>query len=391
MKATSNNIIHESFLYSADTLTKVTTTKHEKTKKFLSNLTLFNKNTGEIKNIEYDRTWKANQSYLFKTFVMDDIRYQADSMGLVPIFITVTLPSAYHPYNTDNEGSRHFNKKYKGYSIKEGADRLQEFSRALINNFKVNRKRVNTKYVRVVEPHKSMVAHNHLIVWVEAEHIEAFKHHYYNTIALFNFNFKGQDYKELNSKETRGTTVYLLKYVNKTLKGENDVIEGWLTVNGIKRVMTNSRPSLSQVIFKRISGEIPFNPNDKRPYLLQIKEHLIIDNTIVNNKGEELKNAVTVGSMALYQVVMVQEREQVIMDVIIANGEEDKNRYVYESRYTLKSLKITKIDCGVVVYDKDDLVLFDEVEGALCLDEKSSHDGHIEVIQGGKIEEVYYL
>ncbi len=391
MKATSSNIIHNSFLYQADTLAKVTQIKHLKAKKYLASLILFNKTSGEITPIEYDRQWHSNQSYLYKTFVMDDIRYQADTMGLVPIFITATLPSEYHPYNTDKQGNRHLNKKYQSYSIKDGAERLTAFSRALVNNFKVDRKRVNTKYVRVVEPHKSMVAHNHMIVWVEAEHLEAFNHHYYNTVALFGFNLKGQDFKELNTKETKGTTVYLLKYVNKTLKGEDDVIEGWLTVNGIKRVMTNSRPSLSRVIFKRLSSEIPFNPSDKRPYLLQIKEHLIIDSTIVNTKGEELKNTVKSGSNVAYQVEMIQERKEVVTDVVGGLTDDDAPFYIVEYQYTLKKLVITRIADNSLVYDKANLVPFKDIESELSYEEILSHDGSVEVVSGGEVETVYYV
>ena len=393
MKTSTNGIIHQSYLYSDENLEKITRIKHLKAKSYLASLTLFNKNSGEIKTIEYDRQWHSNQSYLFKTFVMDDIRYKADINGLYPIFITSTLPSEYHPYNTDNQGIKHPNKRYNGYSVKEGADRLTAFSRALINDFKLDRKRVKTLYVRVVEPHKSMVAHNHMIVWVEAEHLEAFRHHYNNTIARFNFNWKGQDYKELNSKETKGTTVYLLKYVNKTLKGENDVIEGWLTANGIKRVMTNSRASLSREIFKRISGDIPFNPKDKRPYLLQIKEHLIIDSTIVNPKhllGIEHSNTLKIGATPLYYVEMVQEKNEKIVDVIEGLTDEDLDYYIYEDTYTLKKLVITKITDGSIVYDKSNLVKYEDIESELLLDEMLHHDGSVEVISDGSIEDVYY-
>lgn len=393
MKATSSNIIHSSLLTKADTYAKVTQNKHEKAKKYLGSINLFNKLTGEIKPIEYNREWHENQSYLFKTFVMDDIRYQANTMGLVPIFITITLPSEYHPYNYNPKSNvKHLNKRYQGHSIEEGYKRLIGAFRALTNGFKVDRKTVKRiKYIRVVEPHKSMVAHLHAIVWVDSDNLNAFKHHYHNVISRFDFNYKGQDFKELNSEETKGTTVYLLKYVEKTLKGGDDVISGWLTMNNIKRVMTNSKASLSRVIFKRISHMIPFNPNDKRSYLLQIKESLIINSSLVDCKGSILRDKQFIGVNPLYVVNMTVERDMIIDDVIVMN-DIDADKFIYKHTYKVIDMVITSILDGNKVYNKRDVVLFGGVESNLLYDEIRDNDNEsIELIYDGNVEEVHYL
>jgi len=392
MKTTSNNIIHSSFLIKADTYEKVTTIKHDKAKKYLSSINLFNKLTGEIKPIEYNREWHENQSYLFKTFVMDDVRYQADIMGLIPIFITMTLPSEYHPYNTNPiKDTKHINKRYKGHSIEDGYKKLIEAFRALTNGFKVNRKTVKRiKYIRVVEPHKSMVCHLHTIVWVDGDNLDAFKHHYHNVISRFSFNYKGQDFEELNSNETRGTTKYLLKYVEKTLKGDS-VISGWLTCNNIKRVMTNSKTSLSRVIFKRISHKIPFNPNDKRPYLLQIKESLIINSSLVDCKGTILHDKQFIGTNPLYTVNMTIERNIVIDDVVVVNDIDD-DIFIYKHTYKVIDMVITSIVEGNDVYNKRDIVIFEEFESDLLAKEiRDNTNECVEIICDGVVEEVHYL
>jgi hypothetical protein len=392
MKAISSNILHSSFSMGAETLKEVTRLKHLKAKKFLSTLKLFNKTTGELNNIEYDRAWTDNQNYLYKTFVMDDVRYQADKMGLTPIFVTTTLNTQYHPYNYNEENNtKHINKKYQGYSVKDGAERLQVIHRHLVNNFKVDRKRVVTKYVKVIEPHKSMVAHSHSIIWVESEHVESFINHHKNTIVTMGLNYKGQDLKVLSSKETKGTTVYLLKYVMKTLKGEDDVTMGWLTSNGIKRVMTNTRPSLSRDVFKRVSGSIPFNPNDKRPYLMQIKENLIIDKTITDIKGRVISNDVFVGDKPLYHVEKVVERKLKMVDYI-GDDENEKDIIIYEATYSTKKLIIKELNSDKIIYDKANVVLFEDVESEMSLHEiTESKNKHITLIQGDKVEEIYYF
>ena len=282
--------VHRSFYNFKEDYEQIDELKHKKAEEYLSELKVFNKVTGEVKGIEYDKEWTLRQNYLYRTFVADDIRYHAHEMGYEAFFITATLPSEYHPFNTSkSNGKSYRNRRYKGYSIQDGAEKLKEFCRALTNDFKVGRRRIKTKFVRVVEPHKSFVAHNHMLIFVPKNLMSAFVRHHQLTINRFGFDRRGQDIKDLsNSKDPKKVTTYLFKYVQKTLDGTNAWINGWLKENKISRVMTNSRGSMSREIFKKLSSIQPHNPKDDKPYLVQLRNVSLIEIEKVDKHGKYL-------------------------------------------------------------------------------------------------------
>ena len=86
---------------------KISLQRDKKTRKFFDSKAIFNKNTGEIKTIVYNKDWHLRQSYLYNTFRIDYLNQECLKNDMTPIFLTLTLPAEYHPVSK-KLGSYHF-------------------------------------------------------------------------------------------------------------------------------------------------------------------------------------------------------------------------------------------------------------------------------------------
>ncbi|HHH54711.1 MAG TPA: hypothetical protein ENK91_13700 [Bacteroidetes bacterium] len=259
---------------------KVAYYQDKKTKKFFENSYIFNKNTGLINKIKYDKDWHLRQSYLYNTFRIDYLNQECLANGMTPIFITLTLPSPYHPT------SKYYDPNL---SVSDGYQKLQEIFRAVYNDFKVDRKRIeNLKFIRVIEPHKSWIPHLHAIVYVPAHLKDLFLGHLKRIIE--NNHLKQTDIKVLET--AKYAVVYLLKYVDKTLSG-SDEIRGWKIHHKIKRsfTMSNLNNGITRNIFKRLSSFLKYDEEDEdNSYLHQILNKVSIDRFQVDENRNIIKH-----------------------------------------------------------------------------------------------------
>ena len=90
----------------------------------------------------------------------------ADSHGHVGLFLTLTLPSRFHPVTIRNGKTRH-NSKYKGATPRDGQMWLRDTwakTRA-----KLARQGINIYGLRVAEPHHDGTPHWHALLWTETQ------------------------------------------------------------------------------------------------------------------------------------------------------------------------------------------------------------------------------
>ena len=80
--------------------------KENKNIKYLENKHILNKKTGEIKSIKYNLVDKYSKDYNYISSVSNHINQIAIIKNLVPIFLTITLPSKYHPTTTNRKNAR---------------------------------------------------------------------------------------------------------------------------------------------------------------------------------------------------------------------------------------------------------------------------------------------
>lgn len=157
---------------------------------------------------------------------------------LAPVFLTITLPSEYHPTKTvDNKCIP--NPNYNGKSPKEAMVDLSDMWRGFLDLQLLKRikKAGGRVYMKTVEPHGSGVPHVHIMMWIPKSFIvplrKVFKA-YFPGITKFIYKFDGDE---------GGAVAYIMKYLNKTFRhaqtGEMTDEAYWCAYHGIRRFTTS--------------------------------------------------------------------------------------------------------------------------------------------------------
>lgn len=276
--------------------------REDKLQKFLEQLKVKNKITGEVHSLRSDFLATARDNYLWLVF---QSIYMQNSVGSYSqaIFITVTLPSTYHPYITHKRGKKLKrpipNKRYNP-TLLNGSDRLNKFWRELYKDFKVNRKRVRLHYQKVIEPHKTFVPHMHALVYVPKEHALSFQKHFDRMIKK-HYLGKQNDFEVIKNQARSAT--YLLKYIKKNLDGSNPhhahMLDGWKKENKI-RVYTHSQITIPKFIFQKITRVLQLTPDQDENILEKVEN--LCDIVINYNEKDETRMQAYTGENAKYFV-----------------------------------------------------------------------------------------
>jgi len=316
----------------------------KKTKQFLENSYIYNKTTGLINKIEYNSEWHLRQSYLYNTFRIDYLNQECIENGMIPIFVTLTLPGKYHPTSPQYDNT---------LSVNDGYQKLQEIFRNVYNNFRIDRKKVSSlKFVRVIEPHKSWIPHLHAIVYVPSEYKDLFLGHLERIIN--NYELKQTDIKELET--AKHAVTYLLKYIDKTLSGEMD-IRGWKIYHEIKRslTMSNLNNGITRNVFKKLSSFVQYDKENKESYLHQILKNTFIKRYQVDN-NKNIIRALDYGNPKASFVVKEVIQKTKKIDPRSYDYDVDEMLELDENEYKFLDLKIYKDK--IKVYDKEDYVFY---------------------------------
>ncbi|ROR40940.1 replication endonuclease [Caminibacter pacificus] len=235
---------------------KIAKEKERKTINYLDKHILHLLHLDEFVGMRYSLKKKFELDYHYYKGVADYISREAVEKGLVPIFVTLTLPSKYHRFRINKRTGKHvFNPRYKGYTIKEGYKLLQKASREILRHFKSYgkyRKGYNIPYIKAVEAHKDGTAHEHFVAWLPEWLVDDFIRIVKSKIKLFSL---GRKYKIEVLKDVDKGSGYLLKYLRKTLLDNNEenlyVLDGWRKENRI-RIFTHSQAYLKRRDFEKI-------------------------------------------------------------------------------------------------------------------------------------------
>ena len=131
----------------------------------------------------------------------------AKDRGLKAVFMTLTLPSEYHPFR--NGGSMP-NPNYNGTTPKDAVKELTKmFSRLRHDRaLKDGLTKENRIYFRVNEPHKSGVPHTHVLMFIPHDRVDRVKKAFKRL-----FDIRANDIQD----DIQNSTSYVMKYINKTL------------------------------------------------------------------------------------------------------------------------------------------------------------------------------
>ena len=283
----------------------------ENTRNYYKKLQIENLTTGVISSpiYNFENIQKDDYNNILQrtNYLQNEI--VADEKDYVAFFITLTLPSKYHPFTQIEKNKYKKNPNYNAeLSINDGYKELNRMMTKIQKDFMIKTtftkkqwKKHKLKFIKVIEYHKSFVPHLHAIVFIEREFIEQFKKHLINifaadidriktikshvsgkyvnkTIYESNENIGRSEIEELENVE-RGVS-YLLKYIRKSLNAENitdkHLLDGWKKKNKI-RIFTMSNVSIPRYIYKKLYinlGESIEKKQDERFNILEKFEEI---------------------------------------------------------------------------------------------------------------------
>ncbi|WP_404319476.1 hypothetical protein [Malaciobacter canalis] len=248
--------------------------KEQKQKSYLEHHNFINYKSGEVLNINYDFEKKYKEySKVTEQRALTIQELAKRNENMCSVFITLTLPSAYHPFKSiktlkgrlyveDNPDFMFDSlKEAVSYGYKELNRIYQTFYKRLKNYVKSD-----LYYIKAIENHVTMIPHCHLVLYFPLEHLDRVKGLFKRVVEHFKLN--RTDIEEVSFKEDINyASKYLLKYIIKDLNNSSDiykarVLDGWKRFHKI-RVLTSSQLPLNVMVYKQIYKAISFIPENK--------------------------------------------------------------------------------------------------------------------------------
>lgn len=276
---------YQEFSALADKYYKVSLEKEHNQRSFFKNNIIVNKQ-GECFEMyhSFEKYYKAyTKSIEQKVYTIETL---AKEKNLVPVFVTLTLPSHYHPFQSiEYKGKRLYtgvNKEFRFDSMKLSIDEGYHF---LNEVYRIFYKRIKAKvqellFIKVFELHKTLIPHLHALFYIDKEEIKIFSKHFAKICGEFSLNKAEISFDEINEDSSskvktsvNRASLYLMKYITKNLNDNRDIYEARV-LDGLKRehkmrliTMSNLPLSLSdyRVIYHNLDAE------NKEKLLLEAK------------------------------------------------------------------------------------------------------------------------
>lgn len=336
--------------------------KEQKQKNYLQNNTFMNCASGECLSIDYDFEKKYKEYAKTTEQRISTIEHLAKEKEYMSVFITLTLPSAYHPFTSIKKGAgRLYIAENKEFAFPTMKDAVSDGYQYLQHIYQTFYKRVKnfTKnelyYVKCVEHHASMIPHMHIVLCFPVEQYDSVHGTFKRVIE--HFELDRVEFEQSNFiNDLTYASRYLLKYITKNLQTGSDyflarVLDGWKRFHKI-RVLTSSELPLNVEVYKKIYRSISNISKNKInsksfvkiltakkkidetvatlgiPYYLFFQENLFLERHIRSSKEEKV---LLCGNQdALIHIKMIIEKNN--------------------NSYRVKAFRITF--CGVELYKK---------------------------------------
>lgn len=235
--------------------------KEQKQKSYLKRLKVFNSND-EI-NMSYEWEKKYKEYSHLTTQKISTIEAMSKEKGYVPLFITITVPSSYHPFKSISyrNGKRLYTRVNPDFKFDTVNEAIRESYLFLNSLFKIMYKRIKhfTKkeimYVKSIESHTTLIPHLHCLIFVPIHYVDSVRGVYKRILEYY--NLQRADLETVSIKDDINyASRYILKYITKTLSSGSDyyearILDGWKRANKI-RLLSHSLLPLNQQIYKKI-------------------------------------------------------------------------------------------------------------------------------------------
>lgn len=312
--------------------------KEQKNKDFLIPLQVLNHRSGEIFKLSYDLKTEYKNTYNDLIQRSIHIQEKAEKLEYVGLFLTFTNTTEFHQF-TDKGKS--FNKRYKGFTINESYQNLNNLFRNIMKEISKNdnnRKTIEKMYIKVFEKHKSLQPHLHSLVFIHPNDLERFLKILQNKMGCkdnnikriitpennkYQFNFDLRKNKgNLKSgrceveilRDMKKGVGYISKYIKKQFITDNNEemyeLDGWKRRNGI-RLITTSKIEIPKFIYNKINKFVELeHKTENKNCLSYIIKNTKLDYLITyegKSKDKELKSVLEC-SNPIYKVLVEKKK-----------------------------------------------------------------------------------
>lgn len=263
---------------------------------FAKQIIMTNLSKNEQFSMNHDILKKSKDTYLYFYFTQKIMEEKyTNNKDYVGIYLTLTTPSKFHKYSqTTQKANPNFDNTT---SINQAYRLLNDSFREIYKNFKINQKFEKVEYSKVIEPHQNLTPHLHSVLYVKKIYVENMKNHIQNIIKK---NDLGQEKLEVVINDTSRCFSYLLKYLQKTTRVQNEsdyhFFNGWKKANKI-RIFTSSASLLNKEIYRKINNVTKLSKDlkDKNP-LKNILENCYIKTKQTNFEINEDYDYIELGT-----------------------------------------------------------------------------------------------
>lgn len=309
--------------------------------RFAGKIAVVDNETGEVTRPKFGEDAflsKKRDDYLNFLFRSMMLQRKAVAEKMTAVFVTITLPTEYHPFTVRGDANKTFKPELDGYR------KLRDFHRSVYHDFmkrKGNRSlRIEVLQVSVVEYHKSFVPHMHAVYFVPTDRLSDFETHFMRQLVTHGMGMQ-YDYEVL--KDVSRGVAYVMKYVRKS-SASNDletalVMAGWKREHGIKRQYSFSNIGVPRQVSQQILRTLRPKVEQGQNVLEEIERLCDIEVSYVERDTEEYNIKRYGTKKGRYGVTAVIERYRYKSDSIDIIELLAHNPYRY-SRGLLQSGKI---------------------------------------------------
>lgn len=265
----------------------------KKQNKYIKNLqNLKNTKTGEVIKLQFN--YDVKQKEYVKTIEqkVHALVTLAKIKGLIALFLTLTLPSKFHPFRSLKNGKIIPNKNYKFEKLE---DAIIEGYQELRNIYRIFYKRVknhsnNIYFIKVIEPHKSLVPHMHVLLFIKPSHISITKKLFFkvckeNKLQRVEFD------ESLMTENIENAVGYIMKYILKTINSKDEFFkrwqDGWRKKHKILACQLSNLP-ISIEIYKKLYYSLPKDVKKTIQKEIEVNNQSFFEYFINNTKVHQI-------------------------------------------------------------------------------------------------------
>lgn len=270
--------------------------KENKQKSFLKYNQFINTSTGKTLQLDYDFEKKYKEYSKIAEQRALTIQELAKRKNYCSVFITLTLPSSYHPFKSIQtlKGRLYVeeNEEFQFFTIKEaveyGYKKLNTIYQTFYKRLK-NYVKNDLYYIKAIENHNTMIPHLHLVLYFSNECLDYVKNLFKKVVKEFELN--RVDFEQVSFKNNINyASKYLLKYIIKDLNNGADifkarVLDGWKRFHKI-RVLTSSLLPLNTMVYKKIYSSVSFI--EKNKIIFKINDKIVSMKEKIDNEVQKL-------------------------------------------------------------------------------------------------------